>query len=116
LNAADIFCVKEAPLQRTPSASLLLSSWLGAYGSFSLQRSSTSTCVRASIFVKRHSFDNLLQLSSSIDLSDAFEALLKFDDASSFSSGTTRVVLITIASAILISLRQSGKASAQRIC
>jgi hypothetical protein len=80
LNAADIFCVKEAPLQRTPSASLLLSSWLGAYGSFSLQRSSTSTCLRASIFLKRHSFDKLLQLSSSIDLSDAFEALLEFDD------------------------------------
>ena len=77
------FLVKEAPLQRTPSASLLLSSWLGAYGSFSLQRSSTSTCLRASIFLKRHSFDKLLQLtvvSSSIDLSDTFEVLLEFDD------------------------------------
>ena len=42
------------------------------------------------------------------------QALLKFDDwcHRSFSSGTTRVVLITIASAILISLWQSGKASA----
>jgi len=56
------FCVKDAPLQRTPSASLLLSSWLGAYGSFSFQRSSTPTCLRASIFLKRHSFDKLLQL------------------------------------------------------
>ena len=77
------FCVKVSPLQRTPSASLLLSSWLGAYGTFSLQRSSTSTCLRASIFLKRHSFDKvgtLTAVSSSIDLSDAFEALLEFDD------------------------------------
>jgi hypothetical protein len=94
LHAADIFCVKEAPLHRTPSASLLLSSWLGAYGSFSLQRSSTSTCLRASIFLKRHSFDKLLQLSSSIDLSDAFEALLKFDDASVSALGCREVGFI----------------------
>ncbi len=77
LNGPDILYVELAPLQRTPSASPLLSSWLGAYGSLLLQSSSTSmflcgrllslsssssTCLRASIFLKRHSFDKLLQL------------------------------------------------------
>jgi hypothetical protein len=42
LNGPDILCVEVAPLERTPSASPLLSSWLGAYGSLLLQRSSTS--------------------------------------------------------------------------
>jgi hypothetical protein len=78
------------------SVSSLMSSWLGAYESLLLQRSSTSmflcgrllklssssaTCLRASSppapLVRQAT---PTAVSSSIDLSDAFEALLEFDD------------------------------------
>jgi hypothetical protein len=77
LNGLVILCVEVAPLKRISSVSRLLSSWLGAYGSLSLRCSSPSTslcgrpltfssssvtCFRASIFLKRHSFDKLHHL------------------------------------------------------
>jgi hypothetical protein len=77
LNGPVIPCVVVELLQRTPSACRLQSSWFGAYGSLSSQHSSTSTslygrlqklssssatCLRASIFRKRHSFDKLRHL------------------------------------------------------
>ena len=130
LNLATRY-VEVAPLLRMLLVRLVLSSWLGTYGSLSRQRSYTSTlwCNRpqklssssatfchASCLWKHQSFGKLDHCCAlPIDLSDAMEALLEFDDSRHRAPlGQLRLSFSTMACAILISPRQS-EIAARRI-
>ena len=110
---------------------LVLSSWLGTYGSLSRQRSYTSTlwCNRpqklssssatfchASCLWKHQSFGKLNHCCAlPIDLSDAMEALLEFDDSRHRAPlGQLRLSFSTMACAILISPRNQLGESVKR--